>query len=152
MKFPPFGHRGFGLRSIVTDFRGASAQDQVESANRETLAVIMIESKAGLDAVDAIAQTPNLDVLFVGPFDLTLSLGIVGQFENPIFSKALEGVIAACEKAGIAAGLQSADMDLVLKARSLGARFLMYGSDTAVLLSGFRDAVSKLKSKGTDIA
>jgi 2-keto-3-deoxy-L-rhamnonate aldolase RhmA len=150
MKFPPLGHRGFGLRSIVTDFRAGSVQDETESANRETLTVLMIESKAGLDAVEAIAQTPNLDVLFIGPFDLTLSLSIVGQFDNPIFHKALGRIIAACEKAGIAAGLQSGDMDVVLKARSMGARFLMYGSDTALLFSAFRDAVAKLKSIPAD--
>ena len=64
MKFPPLGHRGYGLRGIVSDFVGVPAKEGVESANRETLAILMIESKAGLENVEEIARTPQLDVLF----------------------------------------------------------------------------------------
>lgn len=145
MKFPPLGHRGFGLRGIVTDFQPEPAQKRVESANEQTLSVLMIESRSGLESVDEIAALPNLDVLFVGPYDLTLALGIVEQFDNPIFLNALERVIRACNSSGIAAGIQTGDMDLLTKAREMGARFLMYGSDTFVLLSGYSAAMAKLK-------
>jgi 2-keto-3-deoxy-L-rhamnonate aldolase RhmA len=146
MKFPPLGHRGFGLRSIVTDFQGKSAQEEVDSANHETMAVIMIESQAGLGSVEEIARTPGIDVLFIGPYDLSLSLGIVGQFENPVFLKALERVLRAGEEADVASGLQTGDMGLLTRARELGARFLMYGSDVSVLFSGYKEAVSRLKA------
>jgi 2-keto-3-deoxy-L-rhamnonate aldolase RhmA len=145
-KFPPLGHRGYGLRGIVSDFQAGPAKEGVESANRETLAVLMIESEEGLENVEEIARTPHLDVLFIGPYDLTLSLGVIEDFQNPIFWKAVDRVIAAATAAGVAVGLQSADMDLVLKARSLGARFLIYGSDVAVLLKGYKDAMARLKS------
>lgn len=150
MKFPPLGHRGYGLRGIVNDFQVLSAKEGVESANRETLAVLMIESKEGIENVEEIAHTPQLDVLFVGPYDLTLSLDIIEEFENPIFLRALERIIAAATAAGVAVGLQSADMNLVLKARSMGARFLIYGSDTAILFGGYKDAVTRLKSIAND--
>jgi 4-hydroxy-2-oxoheptanedioate aldolase len=146
MKFPPLGHRGYGLRGIVSDFENTSAREGVESANRETLAVLMIESREGLENVEKIARTPNLDVLFVGPYDLTLSLGIIGEFENTIFVQALERVIAAGKAAGVAVGLQTPDMELVLKARSKGAQFLIYASDVAILLGGYKDAMTRLKS------
>jgi len=147
MKFPPLGHRGFGLRGIVADFQPDAAQKKVESANQETLTVLMIESKAGLESVEEIAALPNLDVLFVGPYDLTLSLGIVEQFESLIFVDALQRVINACEAAGIAAGVQTGDMNLLVKARAMGARFLMYGSDSFILLSGYSAAIAKLKGE-----
>jgi 4-hydroxy-2-oxoheptanedioate aldolase len=146
MKFPPLGHRGFGLRGIVSDFRGDPAKQGVESANRETLAVLMIESMEGLENVEKIARTPCLDALFIGPYDLTLSLGIIEEFENPVFWKAVERIIAAAGAAGVAAGLQSVDTGLLLKARSLGARFLMYSSDVAVLFAGYKDGMARLKS------
>lgn len=146
MKFPPFGHRGYGLRGIVNDFQTQSAREGVESANRETLAVLMIESKEGLDNVEEIAGTPHLDVLFVGPYDLTLSLGIVEEFEHPIFVKALEKVIAAASAAGVAVGLQTPNIDFLTKARSMGARFLIFGSDIAVLFSGYKEGISRLKA------
>lgn len=146
MKFPPEGHRGFGLRGIVTDLRANSAQEEVNSANRETMAVLMIESREGLEAVEDIAPTPGIDALFVGPYDLSLSLGIVEQFDNPIFWSAVERVIKACDQTGIAMGVQSRDMALLNKAREMGARFLMYGSDTSVLFAGYKDAISQLKA------
>ena len=60
LKFPPLGHRGYGLGSIVTDLKGVSAQEEVNSANRETMAIMMIESQEGLQAVEEIAAVPGL--------------------------------------------------------------------------------------------
>jgi 2-keto-3-deoxy-L-rhamnonate aldolase RhmA len=150
MKFPPLGQRGFGLRGIVTDFHQESAQKKVESANQETMAVLMIESKTGLESVEEIAASPELDVLFVGPYDLTLSLGIVEQFDSATFLRSLERVIRACQSTGVAAGIQTGDMSLLIKARELGARFLMYASDSSVLLAGYSAAISKLKERKTE--
>jgi 2-dehydro-3-deoxyglucarate aldolase/4-hydroxy-2-oxoheptanedioate aldolase len=149
MKFPPLGRRGFGLRSIVTDLQGTPATQQIESANHETLAVLMIETREAVDCVEEIASLPGLDVLFIGPYDLTLSLGILEQFDNLIFWQAVDRVVKACEKAGVAAGLQSSDMPLLLQSRTRGVRFLMYSSDVAVLLKGYKQAATALKGVPT---
>jgi 4-hydroxy-2-oxoheptanedioate aldolase len=110
----------------------------------------MIESREGLENVEEIARTPNLDVLFVGPYDLSLSLGIIEEFENPVFWKALDRVVAAAKSAGIAVGLQSGNMELVLKARAAGVRFVIYSSDVGVLMGGYTDAMKRLKSITND--
>jgi 2-keto-3-deoxy-L-rhamnonate aldolase RhmA len=145
MKFPPLGNRGYGLGSIVTDLKASSAQDELNSANRETLVVLMIESKQGLESVEEIAAIPDLDVLFLGPYDLSLSLGIVEQFESPIFTGALDSIFKAAAAAGVAVGLQSPDISLLRRSHEKGARFLIYGSDLSVLLNGYRSAISQLK-------
>jgi 2-keto-3-deoxy-L-rhamnonate aldolase RhmA len=144
MKFPPMGHRGFGLHAIVTDHVPDPPQKQVESANQETMTILMIESRGGLEEVEEIARLASLDVLFIGPHDLTLALGVLGQFEHPLFLAAVRRVVAACNAAGIAAGLQTGDMDLLLRARQLGVRFLMYSSDSGILLHGYRAAMTRL--------
>lgn len=146
MKFPPLGHRGFGLHGIVTDYGSVPAQGQIESANEETMAVLMIESGRGLDSVEAIAKVPALDVLFIGPVDLTLSLGIIGQFDNPIFLDAVKRIVAACRSAGVAAGMQTGNMELLMNGRDMGVRFLMYSSDTGVLQKGYTEAVARMKN------
>jgi 2-dehydro-3-deoxyglucarate aldolase/4-hydroxy-2-oxoheptanedioate aldolase len=146
LKFPPLGHRGFGLGTIVTDLKGNSAQEEVNSANRETMAVMMIESQEGLQVVDEIAAVPEVDALFVGPYDLSLSLGILEQFDSPLFLTALEKVIQAGTNAGIAVGLQSKDLSLLKRAREMGARFIIYSSDYSVLLSGYKEGIARLKS------
>jgi 2-dehydro-3-deoxyglucarate aldolase/4-hydroxy-2-oxoheptanedioate aldolase len=145
MKFPPLGRRGFGLRSIITDLQGRPAIGEIESCNREAMAILMIESKQGLEHVEEIALLPGVDVLFVGPYDLTLSLGIVEQFDHAIFWNAVDRVIAACKATGIAAGIQTSRMPLLQEARKRGARFLLYGSDTTILLSGFKRVMEELK-------
>jgi 2-keto-3-deoxy-L-rhamnonate aldolase RhmA len=146
LKFPPLGHRGYGLGTIVTDLKGNSAQEEVISANRETMAIMMIESQEGLRGVEEIAAVPEVDALFVGPYDLSLSLGILGQFDNPVFWKALEKVINAGTKTGVAVGLQSNDMALLTRTREMGARFIIYSSVYSVLLSGYKEGISQLKS------
>jgi 2-keto-3-deoxy-L-rhamnonate aldolase RhmA len=146
MKFPPIGHRGYGLGSIVTDLKPKAAQEEVDSANRETLAVIMIESREGLEAVEEIAAVPEIDLLFIGPYDLSLSLGIVEQFENPVFWNALKRIFAAARQANLAVGLQSGNMEFLARVRDMGARFLICGSETSVLLDGYRKALAALKA------
>jgi 2-dehydro-3-deoxyglucarate aldolase/4-hydroxy-2-oxoheptanedioate aldolase len=145
LKFPPLGHRGYGLGTIVTDLKGNSAQEEVNSANRETMAIMMIESQEGLRAIEEIAAVAEVDALFVGPYDLSLALGVLEQFDSPLFLKALEKVINAGTKAGIAVGLQSKDMKLLTRGREMGARFI-YSSDYSVLLSGYKEGISRLKS------
>ncbi|HLJ85217.1 MAG TPA: aldolase/citrate lyase family protein [Candidatus Angelobacter sp.] len=149
LKFPPLGKRGFGLRSIVTDLRSKSAAEEVASCNHELMIVLMIESREGLECVEEIAKVEGVDVLFIGPYDLTLSLEIIEQFDNPVFWRAVDRVIEACKQAGIAAGLQSRDMDMLIEVRRRGGRFLMYGSDTAVLFDAYKRAISQLKGSNS---
>jgi 4-hydroxy-2-oxoheptanedioate aldolase len=145
VKFPPLGRRGFGLRTIISDLDERPAKEQIESANRETMLVPMIETREALACVEEIAGVAGVDALFIGPYDLTLSLGILQEFENPVFWVAVDRVIAAAQKAGIAAGLQSSDLELLLETRRRGGRFLLYSSDLSVLLEGYRRAIGQLK-------
>ncbi len=145
LKFPPLGKRGFGLGTIVTDLKGLSAQEEVNSANRETMGIMMIESPEGLQAVEEIAAVPGVDALFIGPYDLSLSLGILEQFDNPVYWNALEKIIHAGAKAGVAVGLQSNNMPMLLRARDLGARFIIYSSDFSILLDGYKKGIAELK-------
>jgi 4-hydroxy-2-oxoheptanedioate aldolase len=145
MKYPPKGRRGFGMRSIITDYRWTTAVAEMDSADQETLVVFQIESKEGLSCVEEIAKTPNLDVLFIGPYDLTISMGIAEQFESSQFWDAVDRVIAACNAAGIAAGIQTGDMAQLTEARRRGVRFLLYSNDVTVLFQGYQDAISQLR-------
>ncbi len=147
MKFPPEGHRGFGLRTIVTDVMQKPAAEEIAACNRETLAVLMIETTTALEQVEEIAKLPGLDVLFIGPYDLSLALGIIEQFDNPIFWNAVDRVVAACKAAGIATGLQTGSMPLLVEARRRGVRFLMYSSDVGILLSGYKQAIREIKAQ-----
>jgi 4-hydroxy-2-oxoheptanedioate aldolase len=151
VRYPPLGRRGAGWRSIITDLEPRPAGEEVESINRETMAILMIESKEGLEHVEEIASVPGVDVLFIGPYDLTLSHGMVEQFSNPRFWGFVDRVQAASEKAGIAVGLQTGEMSILLEAYRRGARFLIYSNDAGILLDGYRRAMHQLK-EGTSAA
>jgi 2-keto-3-deoxy-L-rhamnonate aldolase RhmA len=144
-KYLPEGQRGFGMRSVIHDFRFTNPTDEMASANRETLVVLQIESRGGLDNVEEIAAVPHVDALFIGPYDLTISLGIAERFESEEFWSAVQRVVAACDKAGIAAGIQSPRVDLLHEAMRRGVRLVLYSSDVAVLLAGFRAGLEEVR-------
>lgn len=81
-KYPPQGRRGAAFGMAHDDYRQGDVMAKMESANRETMLIPQIETADGLEHVEEIAAVPGIDVLWVGQFDLTASLGIAGQFDN----------------------------------------------------------------------
>jgi 2-keto-3-deoxy-L-rhamnonate aldolase RhmA len=152
MKFTPEGNRGYGVRGIVNDYQYAGAKAEMESANRETLVVLQVESKECLDHAFEIAAVPGVDALMIGPFDLSISLGIPGQFDNPIFWQAIDRVVEAASRAGIAPGIHMASAGPLKKAAERGMRFLVCGSDANVMLAGFRSIVQEMGLQASSAA
>jgi len=101
-------------------------------ANQETALIVQIESGDGLENIDAIAAVPGVDVLWIGQYDLTASLGIPGQFEHPRFQAALDRVVAASERHGKAAAMSSDSPDDLRGLGARGFRCLSYGHDVIV--------------------
>lgn len=145
IKYPPIGNRGYGVRSVVHDFHAGSPADEMEAGNNETLVVLQIESKEGLDAVEEIAALPHVDALFIGPYDLTISMGIGEQFHHQDFWSAVDRVVTACRHNRIAAGIIFSDMGLLKEACRRGVRVVFHPSDVAVLLEGFKLGVAELR-------
>jgi len=140
MKFPPAGGRGYGLRGIITDYDFQGARPEMESADRETMVILQMESRECVDAIDDITAVEGVDAIMVGPFDLSVSLGIPGEFESPVFWKAFDRMVDACRKNGVAPGVHMGNTKLLKRAQEHGARFLVFASDVAVLLSGWKAA------------
>ncbi len=145
VKFPPLGERGYGLRSVHTDLKGELTPAAIESSNRETMVVPMIETREALEAVEAIAAVPGVDALFLGPYDLTLALGILEQFDSPVFWNAVDRVITAATAAGIAAGLQSPNRARLAEVKRRGGRVLLLAGDVAILLEGYKRGLAALR-------
>ncbi len=147
MRYPPEGIRGFGMHSIMTDFEWDHPSAMMVETNRQTLAVVQVESRSALESVEAIAATPGLDVLFIGPYDLTISLGIAEEFRSSAFWDAVDRVVAACRASGSAAGIQTGDPELLKEARRRGVRFLLYSGDFSVLFSAYKERLAALKAE-----
>ncbi|REJ73333.1 MAG: aldolase [Planctomycetota bacterium] len=141
-KYPPLGRRGCAFTMPHDGYTGGSMQEKIESANRETLIIVQIETREGLEQVDKIAAVEGVDVLWIGQTDLTASLGIAGQFDSPEFFKAVDAVAAACERHGKTAGYMPLSHDETKDFRDRGFRMLACGGDLWIFKSALRKEIT----------
>jgi 2-keto-3-deoxy-L-rhamnonate aldolase RhmA len=146
MRYAPEGVRGLGLGTAHNDYVAPALPSYLEEANHQNVAICQIESTMALDNLDAIASTPGLDVLFIGHFDLTQSMGIVGKFEDPRFIDAVRRVAERASACGKAAGIQPASVAQARQAISMGYRVISMGHDTAVYGNALRSMVEELRN------
>ena len=99
-----------------------------------------------LNHLDEIAAIDGIDVLFIGPADLTMELGIFGQFDHPLFKDALKATVSAAQKAGKAMGILFFNPDDYKIYHDLGIRFIACGSDAVFVAEGARNLYNKLNA------
>jgi 2-keto-3-deoxy-L-rhamnonate aldolase RhmA len=143
LRYPPEGDRGVATYNRVYDF--GLRPERLATANDGIAGVVQIESRRAADVVAGIAAVPGVDVLFVGPRDLSTDLGCPGRFDHPDFVAALDQVLAAAKDAGIAAGILAGDAAQAAAYRDLGFRFVGVGSDASLLARAAADAVTRLR-------
>lgn len=144
-KYPPVGRRGAAFGVSHDDYTGGEIVAKMTSANRETLLIAQIETAAGVENCDAIAALDGIDVLWIGHFDLTNSLGIPGEFTNPRFLDCLQRVLAACRKHGKVPGFMAGDLEHGRGLLDQGFRMIAYGGDLWLYQSALRQGVAALK-------
>jgi len=147
MKFPPAGQRGLDGVHADANFGRTPAAEYLRRANDENFLVVQIEEPAVVPYIDEIAALPGVDVLFVGPGDLTLSLGKLGQTEDPEVVSILRQVAAACRKHGKAAGIPCQPAE-VPRYRDLGYTFFNVVSSYRCLLHGLQKVEADLRVDG----
>jgi len=133
-RYAPLGYRSVGP-GRATLYAG---RDYLEQANATVLTLAQIETKLGLDNCAAIAQTPGLDMLFVGPSDLGLSLGRVAKPDqtDPVVVSAIETILHSAHEAGIYAGIFCASVEYGLDMMRKGFDLVTVASDAALLGTG----------------
>jgi 2-dehydro-3-deoxyglucarate aldolase/4-hydroxy-2-oxoheptanedioate aldolase len=143
-KYPPLGRRGAAFTVAHDDYTGGDIVEKIESANRETLLIAQIETALGVRNVNEIAAIPGIDVLWIGHFDLTNSLGIPGQFTHPKFLSAVEKVVDACIRHAKAPGFMVADVATGNALLDQGFRMLAYGGDLWLYQTALREGIAGL--------
>lgn len=129
VKFPPLGDRGLDGAGMDGNFYLNKAGDYTAEANRETLLIVQIESPLALDNAAAIAAVPGVDVLFLGPGDLSMRLGCTGAITDPTLRAAVDRVAAACAASGKPWGMPPGTPEQARIAVDLGCRFLAFGGE-----------------------
>jgi 4-hydroxy-2-oxoheptanedioate aldolase len=136
-KYPPVGQRSWGGYTMLQS-SGVSSGDYLKQANTETLVMAMIETQEALDNVDAIAQVPGLDGLFVGPTDLSIALHNGAKIDRlgETNINAMKKISAACKKHGLVAGTFAGMQDSVRAFIDIGYTFLAGPTDTDLMRMG----------------
>jgi 2-dehydro-3-deoxyglucarate aldolase/4-hydroxy-2-oxoheptanedioate aldolase len=140
VKYFPAGKRGVGLQMAHDNYRSAPVAEALNAANQHTCIVCLIETAEGAKNVDAIAALPGVDGLWVGHFDLSVSLGIPGDFANPKFTKAVERIIKAAKKHNKFLGRLVPNVEQGIGFYKQGFDFICYSGDIWVLRDGLAAA------------
>ncbi len=144
MRYPPGGIRGVGS-AIGRSSRWSDIPDYLDTADREMCLIVQVETKKGLDNLDAIAAVEGVDSVFIGPADLSASLGHRGQPNHPEVQTAIDDAIARIRKAGKAPGILWSEEAAVRRYLSLGCTFVAVGTDLTILATGVRALAKKYK-------
>lgn len=142
-KYFPAGTRGLsrGTRNAMFGLWNEAEKPYVQAANDKSLVVVHIENKEMAERVEKICQIPEIDVVFVGPADMSQSLGIPGKSKDPRVVEIALHVIETAERCGKAGGIAAGkdNMDMYIQH---GARYIMYSSDAALFAGALKNAVS----------
>lgn len=137
-KFAPEGLRGVNGAGVDGDYYMMNPSEYVKEANRETFLVVQIEDREAVDCVEEIAAVKGIDVLFLGPADLTQSYGVFPQFDHPLIKTAIDKVAQAALRRGKWWGMPVSSVDHAGEMIEKGARFLSHGAEVIVLTEGFK--------------
>jgi 2-keto-3-deoxy-L-rhamnonate aldolase RhmA len=145
VKYFPRGKRGVGLQMAHDNYRMAPVGEALEAANTRTCVICLIETAEGAENADAIAAVRDVDCLWVGHFDLSVSLGIPGQFDHPDFQRAMDKITAAAKAHNKALGRLVANTAQGITYYKQGFSFCCYSGDVWVLRDALGAAVKTLR-------
>lgn len=145
-RYPPAGRRGAAFAIAHDDYEGGSVTDKMAAANERTLVIALVETAAGLAAVDEIAAVDGVDVVWMGHFDLTNFMGIPGQFDNPDYLGAVDRIVAAARRHGKAAGMMAVNEDWARDYLAKGFRIIAYGIDHLLLQRALSEGLARVRA------
>ena len=144
-KFHPEGMRGLGYGHYADYHLVRSFAETYAHSNEETAIILQCESKEGLDNLDEIVKVTGVDCIMMGPMDLSQSLGITGQFDNPIHKEAMAQARRICKDAGMPIGEICWDGDFARERVAEGVQFSNYGA-IDLLINGLKEYMDKAKA------
>ncbi|MBC8471211.1 MAG: 2-dehydro-3-deoxyglucarate aldolase [Planctomycetes bacterium] len=143
IRYPPDGIRGVARMVRATNF-GSDFSEYYANQKKNLVCIVQIETEEILNSLDSVAAIDEIDVLFVGPMDLSIALGVFGQPDHPRFMDALKATADAAAKKGKAAGILLQNPEEFKKYYELGFRFIACSSDSSFVQIGARKMAESL--------
>jgi len=145
VKYAPKGERGVCRYVRAANYSSMDKFEYFKSANNETMIIAHIEGVKGINNLDEILSVPGIDVIFIGPYDLSQSLGIPGEVHHPLVTEKMKEVVSKCKKNKIAVGTFADDVETAKSWISLDVQYMAFSVDVGILYEVSKKIVEKLK-------
>jgi 2-keto-3-deoxy-L-rhamnonate aldolase RhmA len=146
MRFPPAGKRGYGVNATMVGYEARTFPEIIEHHNRNTISVVQFESATAIDRADELLSLPGFDVAMVGPADLSIALGVPGQFDHPLLISTVDKLIERCNRHGVVPGIQTRGVAMAKMWAERGMRFVGAAAEHVLLLEKSKETVSQLRA------
>lgn len=151
VRFNPEGERGVCCYVRSAEYSRINQTDELkkeyfEKENQETLVIAHIEGLEGIRNLDEIMEEDAIDVIFIGPYDLSQSLGIPGQVTDSRVEERMKSIIEKTREQGKAVGTFVDDVEAAYKWKDAGVQFIAYSVDVGIIYEAFQDVISRIKT------
>jgi len=144
-KFSPAGMRGMCRFVRASKYSAVEGLDYFGNAN-DTLVILMIEGKEGLEALDEILEVKGIDIIYVGPYDLSQSLGVTGQVNHPLVEETILKIVEKCKAKGVAVGCFADNAQTAKKRLAQGFQYINIGIDTGIFMEACKKTVAEFNA------
>ena len=144
-RYWPSGQRGAAFSIAHDDFEPGDVAAKIKTANEAMVCGLLIETRAGVENISSILGVPGIDLIWVGFLDLSLSLGIPGQFTHPEFEAAISRILAVCRSHGTPVGILADRPESALQRISQGFHCISYSGDLWLLQRALREGIEAIR-------
>jgi len=137
-KYPPIGNRGFSPYTRAGGFLKSNSNRLTELGNSNTLIIINVEDQFGIEHLDELLSIDSIDVIFIGLFDLSKSLGLPGEVESPLVLNKLDAAIAKVHASGKKVGSIASSLNGLNVLKKMGVDYVTYSVDSGILIEGYK--------------
>jgi 4-hydroxy-2-oxoheptanedioate aldolase len=140
-KFSPTGARGCNRYVRAAKYSAADKLAYFNNSNNDTTVIVQVEGKEGVDNLSEILSVPGIDVLFIGPYDLSASLMIPGQVDHPLLLEEMKKIMKLAKQADVALGFFVDDAQSAVKWKNAGIQYISLAADVGLLYESFCEKV-----------
>ncbi|MBA7498420.1 5-keto-4-deoxy-D-glucarate aldolase [subsurface metagenome] len=145
VKYSPQGERGVCRYIRAANYSSMDKFEYFKSANKETMIIAHIEGVGGINNLNEILSVPGIDVIFIGPYDLSQSLGVPGEVNNSLVTEKMKEVVLKCKKNKVAVGTFTDDIKTAKFWVSLGIQYIAFSVDVGILYQAGKNIINDLR-------
>ncbi len=146
--YDPIGKRGFTPSNRAAGYTFMNGGEYAKMTNENVMVIVYVETKDGLDNLEEMLAVPGIDVMWIGPMDLSQALGVTGDSKHPKVLAAMDDIIEKCKKAGVAVGTIAPNAKEAQALIDKGVQFIGLSSDQAMIAYAGKQFMKELGKKG----